>query len=366
MKQSFWKSVKHLWRYGIFAGTVYMLKVENFKYCRCAKFLPCLCQTKIPAHVKFSAQMPTFNKYEMKQSFWESVKNLARYRIFAGTVYRLKMENFKSCRWAKFSPCHCKSKIPARMKFSAQIPPFNMCEMNQSFWKSVKYLWRYWIFAATVYRLKVVNFKSSQWAKFSHCLCKTKIPAHVKFSAQMLTFNLYEMNQSFLKSVKYLWRYRIFAGTVYSLKVENFKSCRWSKFSLCHFKTKIPAHVTFSAQMPSFNTFEMKQSFWKSVKYLWRYRILARTVYSLKVGNFKSCRWAKFSLCHFKTKIPAHLKFSAQMPTFNMFERKQSFWKSVKYLWRYRIFAGTVCTLKLGNFKTCRWESFHLAIAKIK
>ena len=81
----------------------------------------------------------------------------------------------------------------------------------------------------------------------------------------------------------------------------------------------------FSAQMPSFNTFEMKQSFWKSVKYLWRYRIFAGTVYRLKVGNFKSCRWAKFSPCHCKSKIPAHLKFSGQMPTFNTFEMKQSF-----------------------------------------
>ena len=182
----------------------------------------------------------------------------------------------------------------------------------------------------------------------------------------MPTFKTLEMKQSFWKSIKYLWRYRIFAGTVYRLKVGNFISCRWAKFSPSRCKSKIPAHLKFAGQMPTFNTFEMKQSFWKSIKYLWRYRIFARTVYRLKVGNFKSFRWAKFSPNHCKSKIPAHLNFWGQMPTFNTFERKQSFWKSVKYLWRYRIFDRTVYRLKVWNFKSCRRAKFHLAIAKVK
>ena len=214
--------------------------------------------------------------------------------------------------------------------------------MKHSFWKSVKYLWRYRIFAGTVYRLKVGNFKSCRWAKFSPSRCKSKIPAHLKFSGQMPTFNTFEMKQSFWKSIKYLWRYRIFARTVYRLKVGNFKSCRWAKFSPSHCKSKIPGHLKFSAQMPTFKTLETKQSFWKSIKNLWRYSIVARTVYRLKVGNFKSFRWAKFSPSHCKSKLSAHLNFSGQMATFDTFEMKQSFWKSVKYLWRYRIFAGTV------------------------
>ena len=75
-------------------------------------------------------------------------------------------------------------------------------------------------------------------------------------------------------------------------------------FQLVHCKSKIPApHLNFSGQMPTFNTVEMQQIFWKSVKYLWRYGIFAGTVYSLKVGNFKPCWWAKFSPCHCKTKI---------------------------------------------------------------
>ena len=182
----------------------------------------------------------------------------------------------------------------------------------------------------------------------------------------MPTFSTYEMKQSFSKSAKYLWRYGIFAETVYMLKVENFKSCRWAKFSPCHCKTKIPAHVKFSAQMPTCNTYEMMQSFWKFVKYLWRYWIFCATVYRYKVGNFKSCRWAKFSPCHCKSKIRAHLKFSAQIATFNKFEMKQIFRKSVKYF-------GDMGFL-LGQFTCWKWKisnlvdglSFHLVFAKLK
>ena len=146
----------------------------------------------------------------------------------------------------------------------------------------------------------------------------------------------------------------------------NLKSCRWPKFSPCHCKSKLPSHLRLSAKMPYFNMCEMKQSFGQSVKNLQRSGIFAATVYRLKVGNFKSCQWAKFSPCHCQTKIHGHLKFSAEMPTFNTFEMKQSFRKSVKYRWRCGIFARTVYMLKVGNFKSCRWERFHLAIAKVK
>ena len=167
--------------------------------------------------------MPTFNTFEMKQSFWKSVKYLWRYRIFAGTVYRLKVENFKSCRWAKFSPCHCKSKISAHLKFSAHMPSFKMFEMKECLLKigwntfgDIRFL------LGTVYRLKLGNFKSCPWAQLSHSsLQKSKIPGHPEFSAQMPTVNTFGMKQSFWKSVKYLWRYRIFAG--YSLQVESGK-----------------------------------------------------------------------------------------------------------------------------------------------
>ena len=162
--------------------------------------------------------------------------------------------------------------------------------------------------------LEVENLKSCRWTKFSLCHCKCKVPAHLKFSAQMPTFIMFEMKESFLKSVKYLWRYGIFIGRVYRLKVGNFKSCRWAKFSTCYCKSKIPAHLKFSAQMFTFNTYEMKQSFWKSVKSLQRSGIFAARIYRLKVGNFKSCRCAMFSPCHRKVKHRRTWNFRLQCP----------------------------------------------------
>ena len=214
--------------------------------------------------------MRTFTTYEMKQSFWKSVKYLWRYGIFAGKVYMLKVENFKSSRRAKFSPFHCKSKIPAHMKFSAQIPSFNMCEMKQSFWKSVKYLWRYWIFAGTVYRLKVGNFKSCRWAKFSPCHCKTRIPAHPQYSVQMPTvLHVSDECKVFGNRLGYLSIDEIFAWY-------SFTSWKWEisnlvdglSFHLVIAKLKYLRIWNFWAKWRTFNTFEMKQSFWKSVKYL--------------------------------------------------------------------------------------------------
>ena len=128
----------------------------------------------------------------------------------------------------------------------------------------------------------------------------------------------------------------------------------------------MPGHLNISAQMPTFNTFEMKQSFWKSIKYLWRYRIFATKVYMLKVGNFKSFRWAKFSPCHCKSKIRAHVIFSDQMPTFNTFKMKQSFWKWLNTF-------GDIGYL-LVRFTGWKWKisnlvdglSFHVAIAQVK
>ena len=48
------------------------------------------------------------------------------------------------------------------------------------------------------------------------------------------------------------------------------------------------------------------------------------------------------------------MKFLAQIPIFQNFQQKESFWKSVEYLWWYGIFPDTVYSLKVGNF-----EFFH-------
>ena len=238
------------------------------------------------------------------------------------------------------------------------MPTLNIFELRQRFWKSVEYVWRYRVFAGTVYRLKVGNFKCGTSTKFSPCHCKSKIPARLKLSTQMPTLQIFALWQRFRKSDEYLWRYRIIAGRVYRLKVGNFKCCTCAKFSPCHCKKKIAALLKLSCQMPTLNSFERRQRFRKSVEYLWRYRIIAGRVYRLKVGNFKCSTCAKFSPCHCKSKIPARLKLSTQMPTLQIFALWQRFRKSDEYLWRYRIIAGRVYRLNVGNFKCCTCTKF--------
>ena len=127
------------------------------------------------------------------------------------------------------------------------------------------------------------------------------------------------------------------------------------------------AHLKFLAQIPNFDKFEMKQSFWKSVKYLWRYRIFAATVYKLKVGNFKPCRWARFSPCHCKSKIPAHPEIFGPNGDF------QHFWDKAKVFENPLNTFGDIGFL-LVQFTGWKWEiwnlddglSFKLVFAKLK
>ena len=196
-------------------------------------------------------------------------------------------QNFKYCRCANFSPCHCKSKIPAQLRLSTQITTLNIFEPRQRFRKSVEYLWRYRIFAAQCTSWKWQNFKCFRCAKFSHCNCKSKQPAHLKLSTQMTTLNIFEPRQRFRKAVEYLWRYWIFSAQCTSWKWQNFKCFRCAKFSPCHCKSKQTAHLKLSTQMTTLNIFEPRQRFRKAVEYNWRCRIFAGTVYKLKVVNFQ-------------------------------------------------------------------------------
>ena len=70
-----------------------------------------------------------------------------------------KWQNFKCCRCPKSSPGHCKSKISAHLNLSTQMTTLNIFEPRQRFWKSVEYHWRYRIFAGAVYKLKVAKFQ---------------------------------------------------------------------------------------------------------------------------------------------------------------------------------------------------------------
>ena len=160
----------------------------------------------------------------------------------------------------------------------------------------------------------------------------------------MPTLKVSLLRQRFRKSVEYLWRCRIFAGTVYRLKVAKFQMLSMRKVFTFHCKSKIAARLNLYAQMPTLNIVELRQRFRKSVEYLWRYRIFAGTVYRLKVGNFKCCRCAKFSPCHCKSKIPGqgenlahvqHLKF----PTFNLY----TVTAKILYLQRYSTDFRNLC-----------------------
>ena len=139
------------------------------------------CRSKTPVFLKLFTQMPTLNIVELKRSFRKSIECLRSYRILAGTVYRLKVGNFKCCPCGKFSPCHCKSNIPPQLKLSIQMRTLNIVELKQSFRKSVEYLSRYGIFPGTLYRLKVGKFKCSRCAKFSPCHFKVKYCAPEPF-----------------------------------------------------------------------------------------------------------------------------------------------------------------------------------------
>ena len=45
------------------------------------------------------------------------------------------------------------------------------------------------------------------------------------------------------------------------------------------------------------------------------------------------------------------MKFLGQVPIFRISQEKESFLKSVEYLWWYSIFFDTVYSLKVGNFE---------------
>ena len=165
LSQRFQKSVEYPWRYGIFPGTVYRLKVANFQILSIRKFSPCHCKSKIPAHLKLYTQMPSRKSFEMRQRFRKSFEYLGRYCIFLAQFTGWKWQTFKCCRCAMFSPCHCKSKTPAHLKFSTQMPTLKIFELRQRFRKSVEYLRRYRVFGGTVYRLKVENFQMLSMGK---------------------------------------------------------------------------------------------------------------------------------------------------------------------------------------------------------
>ena len=148
-----------------------------------------------------------------------------------------------------------------------------------------------------MHRLKVAKFQILSLSIVFTLLWQKEIPAHLKLTTKMPTLTIFELKQRFRKSVEYFLRYRIFAGTVYILNTvyillaqctfPKFQMVSMPKFSRCHWKSKIPAHLKLFTQIPTLYVFKLRQRFRKSVEYRWTYRIFAGTVYRLKVGKLK-------------------------------------------------------------------------------
>ena len=153
---------------------------ENLKFCH---FQHVHCGSKNPISPKvfnrYSKSLQQLEDVERGNSggkFQDRLNNFGDIGFLLAQCTDWKRQNFKCCRCAKFSPCHCKSKIPALLKLSSQMPTPNIFELKQRFRKSVQYLWRYKIFAGKVYMLRVAKFQMLSMRKFSSCHCKSKIP----------------------------------------------------------------------------------------------------------------------------------------------------------------------------------------------
>ena len=265
-------------------------KWENFKYCRCAKFSPCHCERKIPAHLKLSTQMAIVNIFELWERFPQSIEYLWRYRIFARTVYRLNVAKFQ--RLSMRQSIHlaiAKVKYLRTWNFPPKWPTLNIFELKRRFRQLVEYLWRYRISACTVYMLKVGKIWNVVDAPGFHlAIAKGKYLRHLKLNTQMPTLNIFELGQKFQKSVEYLWRYRILAGTVYRLnsgKISNVVDSQSFQFAIA--KVKGQRTWNFPPKWPPSTSSRWRQRFRQSAECLWRYRISACTVYRLNVPKFE-------------------------------------------------------------------------------
>ena len=234
------------------------------------------------------------------------------------------------------------------------MPTLKIVQLRQRFRKSVEYLWRYRIFAGTVYRLKVANFQMLLMRQCSqHCHCKNKIPARLKlFHPNSHRSKSSMWGEYFENRLNTFWDIGFFLAQCTGWKWQTFKCCRLAKFSPSRCKSKIPAHLKLLPPYahPQNLRAEVKM-FENRLNTFWDIGFLLAQCTGWKWQTFKCCRRAKFSPCHWETKIHAHLKLSTQMPTLKIFELRERFRKSVEYLWKYKIFAGTVYRLKVANFQ---------------
>ena len=153
--------------------TAWKWEISNFSTWK--KFSPYHCKTKIAAPMKFLGFKYLFStSFSGRKVFENRLNTFGDIAFFLTqcTAWKWEISNFST--WKKFSPYHCKTKIAAPMKFSAQIPIFHIFQQKKSFWKSVEYLWWYSIFSGTVCSLELGNFKFSFCNSFHLTIAKLK------------------------------------------------------------------------------------------------------------------------------------------------------------------------------------------------
>ena len=291
--------------------------------------------------------MTTLKVFEPRQRFLKSVEHFWRYRIFAGTVYKLKVAKFQmfsmskvftlalqkqnTCEPETFHPkAHTKHfRAEAKIKNIYWIP----LEIWNFFWHSEKVESGKIsnVFDAQSFRLAIAKVKYLRiWNFPPKCPLSTSSSWGKYFENRLNTFG----DMGFFLAQCTVWN------------SQNFKCCRCAEFYITLPLQKVKHLRTWNIQPncpPSLETSSISgKDFEDRLNTFGGVWFLQPQCTSWKWQNFKCCQWAKFSPFHCKSKIPAHRKLSTQMPTLNIFELRQRFRKSVEYFWRYRIFAGTV------------------------
>ena len=249
------------------------------------------------------------------------------------------------------------------------MPTLNIFELTPRFRKSVECLWRYRIFARTVYTLKVANFQMLSMCKvFALPLQKQNSwapetfhpnvdPQHLRAEAKISKIGWIP-----LKILGFCWH----SVQVESGKISNLVHAR--SFNLPILKVKHLRTGNFPPKCPPSTSSSWGKDFENRLNAFGETGFLLAQCTGWSWQNFKCRRCAKFSPCHCKSKIPGHLKLSTQMSTLIHLRAEANIskigWMPFKRLQDFCPHSVQVESGKISNVVDV--QSFHLAIAKVK
>ena len=232
--------------------------------------------------------MPTLNIFELRQRFRKSVEWIWRYRIFAGTVYTLNVANFQmlSMRKVFTLPLQKKNTCAPETSHSNSYTEHRGAEskISKIGWITLG-IWNFCSHSVQVESCKISNVFDAQ--SFHLAIAKEKYLGTWNFPFKCPPSTSSSRGKDFEN------RLNTFGGIWFLLAQctgwtwQNFKCCSCAKLSPCHCKSKLPEHLKLSTQMANLNIFELRQRLRKSVEYLCKYRALAATVYRLNVAKFQ-------------------------------------------------------------------------------